>query len=322
MYVSPIIIVLVLGVIILVVSLFWVYGGPNSGQDPSTHFVSDLASIRELLTNDSHLHRLLMIEIVRDKLPQSPQDSSTPQTDKLNVDKINVHSSGILVRSEGVQSEISPSEAVTFSKMAAGMSLLGRALIRSFGVAIAQRIATLLHKRNEILRDYYGALRNMICQNGECFLDLNKTDDGEKITRPVFPPAFLSHEGSIPYSNHEPGARNISKISSGILDITTMTERKLEGLSREITDQVAASFHIRDVDQASSRNRPLLHFQRLFNLITMYDKELVNQAKSYAAHHYDISMNCAQSSLEITRHISDELGILMRESHERVKTVP
>lgn len=277
MYSPWIIIIIVLGVLALLIGLFWVLNISPQSQNSSAQFGSDLTSMRETMINDSHLHRLLMIEIIHDKAESR----------------------------EGVSGTSLPSEAVTFNKMATGISSFGKALIRAFGVIIAQRIATLMHKRNEILRDYYWALRNMTCNNGECVVDLQKQNADEKVSCPVFPPAFL-------------GSRNLT---NEVLDITTLTERKLEAITREITDQVAGSFHIRDIDQ-TSRNRPIIHFQRLFNLITMYDKELVNQAKSYAARHYDISMNCAQSSREITNHISDEFAVLMRENHERgAKTV-
>lgn len=280
-----IITILIFGAIILLFGLIWIFTR-NASLNASSQFNSDLINMRENMVNDSHLHRLLMIEIVNDK----------EEITGNNVERI-------------IGNSLLPSETVTFSKMGVGMTLFGKSLVRAFGVPIAQRISTLMQKRNEILRDYYWTLRNMVCESGECSINFQKEND--IVTRPVFPPAFLSQE------YHRKDNQNV------VLDITTLTERKLEAISREITDQVAGSFNLRDVDQSNARNRPIVHFQRLFNLITMYDKELVNQAKSYADHHYDISMNCAQSSLEITQHISDEFAVLMRETGERiVKTVP
>lgn len=274
------VIVIVVGVLILFLGLIWIYTNSSSfSKDPVTQLGSDLSMIRDTLNNEAHLHRLLMIEVIH-KEPGDAKKTSAGST----------------------LTEMSPSEVITFSKMAAGTLILGKSLVRSFGATVAQRISTLMHKRNEILRDYYGTLRNMSCDSGQCTLNLQK----EGVQRPVFPAAVLEQDV-------------LKSVPSGFLDITTLTERNLAGISREITDQVASSFQIRDVNQGM--NRPLLHFQRLFNLIAMYDKELVNQAKAYALHHYDISMNCAQSSLEITKHLSDELGILMRESSERIGTV-
>jgi hypothetical protein len=263
-------IVIAVGVLILILGLIWIYASSGSSKDPMTQFGSDLVSIREVLNNEAHLHRLLMIEVICKETKESKEPKKSDEA----------------------------SETITFNKMASGAITLGKSLVRSFGATIAQRISTLMQKRNEILRDYYGALCRMICENGECTLDLQKDTK-----RPVFPPIFLSEEA-------------LKSVPSSVLDITTLTERNLAGISREITDQVAGSFQIRDIDQGAAKNRPLLHFQRLFNLMMMYDKELVNQAKSYALHHYDISMNCAQSSVELTKHLSDELGILMRESRE------
>lgn len=285
-----IITILVFGAIILLFGLIWIFTR-NASSNSSSQFNSDLTNMRENMVNDSHLHRLLMIEIVNDK-----------------EEIVGENNTGRIMGNS-----LLPSEIVTFNKMGVGMTLFGKSLVRVFGVPIAQRISTLMQKRNEILRDYYWTLRNMVCESGECSINFQKEND--IVTRPVFPPAFLSQE------YHRKDTSNNSK--NVVLDITTLTERKLEAISREITDQVAGSFNLRDVDQSNVRNRPIVHFQRLFNLITMYDKELVNQAKSYADHHYDISMNCAQSSLEITQHISDEFAVLMRETGERiVKTVP
>jgi hypothetical protein len=95
------------------------------------------------------------------------------------------------------------------------------------------------------------------------------------------------------------------------LDIVTLTSKKLENISRDIIDSISSSFNIRDVDTSSNKNRPLETYQRFYNLLTIYDKELLNQAKSYSIKNYDISINYSQSSLELTNHISDELWKLM-----------
>jgi hypothetical protein len=268
--------------------------------------------------------------------------------------------------------------------MVNGMVLFGKSLIRSFGITTAQRIATLMNKRNEILREYYWSIRNSVCFDGNCyvlesiqpntsrtqminsidnktsqeyceknlddFLDKQNefTHDYEEkislpsiIVRPIFPinnrgykidtqDDYNSSDEIIDIDGNQSRAL-VDSIRSQIepgyhsyiptLDVTAVTQRKLEDITREITDNIAASFHIRDVNQTSNKNRPIIHFQRLFNLLSMYDKELINQAKSYAFFHYDISMNCAQSSLEITNHLSDELNILMNESSQIVKNI-
>lgn len=267
MYSPWIITIIVLGVAAFLIALFWIITG-SSSNNASSQFGADLTTMREMMVNDSYLHRLLMIETIYDKTEAQ----------------------------EGTTGTSLQSETVTFDKMENGMNSFGKTLIRYFGMTIAQHIVVLMNKRNEVLRDYYRTLRTMTCNDGECIVN------NDKESRPVFPPAFLSTKN----------------IANDVLDITTLTERKLEVITREITDQVTSAFQLRDVDQ-TGRNLPLIHFQRLFNLITMYDRELVNQAKSYAFHHYDISMNCAQSSHEISNHISDEFAILMRENVDRKK---
>lgn len=251
-------IIIVIAGILAIVLAFLLVNNNDRNVEP-LHIGSDLKGIREIMTTDAHLHRLLMIEIIQDKELENKERSL-------------------------------PSESVTFNKMSNGMDNLNKVLVKSFGSTIAQRIATLMQRRNEIIREYYWSLRTMTCDTGECVLG---TED--KII-PVFPSAsLLDHQQSI-------------------LDITTLTERKLQSIAREITDQVTASFNIKDVKS------PIIHFQRLFNLIAMYDKELINQAKSYVTKQYTISMNCAQSSLDISNHISDEFGVLMHQ--ERSKPNP
>lgn len=378
------VIVIILAIVVLAIGLMWSYNTSGTSQDTLSQLSSDTSNIRDIIINDSHLNRLLMIEIISDKpdyhLNPSIIHPSSLLNDRFLTDSINI--SRNIIPSSGYRSNFSDSglsqssrdiatsdstrfeanssqdfnakynfseyrkenllprqgsEIVTFSKMSNGMSVFGKSLIRSFGVAIAQRIATLMHKRNEILREYYWSMRNVVCHNGNCvhvidvqepisekqsdlggdeFNDINEDKSAEKLTS-------VANDNLLQSKTSKTIIRPIFPQSQSIesLDITTITHRKLEAITREITDNIAASFHIRDVDQTLNKNRPIVHFQRLFNLITMYDKELINQAKSYASHHYDISMNCAQSALEITHHISDELTVLMKESQQKSKTV-
>lgn len=251
-----VVILLIVAAIIGVGVLLWSSKSSRTSADAGLQLNDDIRLIRETLINDSHLQRLLMIEIINDTEEETDQISS---------------------------------EAITFMKISSGMTIFGKSMVRSFGVAIAQRIATLMQKRNEIIREYYRAMQSVVCQNGSC-VHIVEDSDEKTLDIPIFPP------------------------SSEHLDITVITHKKLETITREITDSIAISFQIRDVDSGSSKKRPLVHYQRLYNLITMYDKELINQAKSYAFRHYDISMNCAQSSIEISQHIGEEFHILMRES--------
>ena len=93
------------------------------------------------------------------------------------------------------------------------------------------------------------------------------------------------------------------------------TIRKLGVVTKQITDNIASSFHICD----TTKKQSLSHYQRLYNLIIMYDRELINQAKSYANQNYDTSMNCSQSALDIAQHISNEFHSIMKDSQQLLK---
>lgn len=202
-----------------------------------------------------------------------------------------------------------PSNIVTFDKMKTGMGYLGKSLTRSFGITISQKISALMKKRNEIIYNYYQIIRRSICDNGEC-----------KQILEILP---MNEEGNSKIENTIDKAIIINghKIKLENNDTMVSINKTLENISREITDTIASSSHIRDIDQSTNKKGPILHYQRLFNLLLMYDKELINQAKEYASKQYDISMNCNQSALELSKHISDEFAILIKESQYRLQTL-
>jgi len=252
------IIVIILIVIIIVGFILWNNNSNNSKEQES------FSEIKEILTNDAHLNRLLMIEIINDR-----------QKDKIQ------------------------SEVITFDKLNTNISLISKTLMKSFGATTTNKIITLFQRRNEILREYYISMGNIICNDNNCVHIINSGEFNDKA------------EKSFP--NNLFGLELNNKLLDS-LDITTIANRKLEAIAREITDSVATSFDIRDVDSTFSKKRPTRHYQRLYNLIVMYDKELINQAKSYTSNNFKISMNCAQSSLEIVSHLFDELSILIKKN--------
>ncbi len=268
MYIQIVVIVICL---IIILGLFvWQVNTPGTSiqswwnQTQNKTIISNdeinIIKIKELLGNDSCLHRLLMIEIINSRVIEIG------------------------------------SEKITYDRMTDGMKELGKILVRFFGTNIAQRISSFMNRRNELLREYYLALRKMNCDNGNCTVESQEFK--KSIIRPVFP------DGS-----------NIYSIDT--IDITTITLRKLEDITREITDTIGAAFHIRDIDSTINKKRPIIHYQRLYNLLTMYDKEIINQAKSYSSHNYEISMNCSQSAFSITRHLSDEFNELGMEMQKK-----
>lgn len=223
-------------------------------------------NVRDILINDSSLHRLLMIET----LTNTGQHQATPE---------------------------SP-EVITFNKITTGINLLGKILIDSFGPVVSQRITTLMHKRSEIIRNYYILLRNTTSTQNLYSDNLSGKS---------------SYEGNAS-QNYIIDANN-----ELIESYTTSTLRQLESISHEIIDTMAASFNIRNVN-ISPQKLPLAQYQRLFNLLSMYDKELINQAKAYNAKYYIISMNCSHSAFDIADNFSDELfTILTRNSKTKTK---
>lgn len=264
-YLHLVIILLILAAVVLIAAMVvWLPQKSPPASDSNLQFESDYKLLTSSLTADAHLQRLLMVEIIADKT-----------------------------------SEVS-SETVTFSKMTNSMTNFGKALVRSFGISTAQKIAMFMHKRNEVLRDYYREMRNVVCTKNQCahIIEIIKGEKPEptKVETP-FPSVFPS--GDMP-------------------DVTYTAQRKLDALAREITDTISSIFHVRDAAASGTRKtRSLTHNERIFNLLTMYDKELVNQAKFYASQQYDVSMNCAQGSIEISQHISEEFGALMK--HNQLK---
>jgi hypothetical protein len=298
-----IVMILIFLTLIIVGVLYW--STPSQSSDALNYLDSDIKVVRDVITNDSYLHRLLMIEIInKDKTlnePSSTNDIAIPT----------------ILENSPIDSQHS-SELITFRKISNGIDLLGRSLVRSFGGAISQRVTLLMHQRNNVIRDYYRAMRDVVCNNGRCVHIVNVTsDDPETKNTCIIRP--LTSTDSFPSYINNPTQNSEENIIAS-LDITTSTLRRLEVITRDVADNIAAAFHIKDIDETNLaigrrqyNKRPIIHYERLFNLMTMYDKELLNQAKSYASKQYDISMNCAQSSLDITRHISEEFNILMRD---------
>jgi len=330
---SLIIICIIILLLIILITMLYYFRKQQQSSEPT----SDYSTIRDIMNNDSRYHRLLMIEIINAKKDQlnypllfniesvadtfssTATDSIIPTDVKISSDgkttpNLISNSTDFFPRNAHISNDVVlPSEAITFNKISNSMTILGKSMINSFGITTSQKIATLMHKRNETLREYYKILRNAICNNENCYItdnsNLTDNNNNNNKLRPIFPNSTWEFNIASNNNNH-------------IVDVTTVIQRKLEAITREIVDNIAASFHMRDVDQQSIKNRPITHFQRLFNLLSMYDKELINQAKSYSSHHYDISMNCSQSSLDLSHHISDELILIMKQSQHIIKTFP
>lgn len=388
--------ILVVVVVVAAIIIMWSNSTTNDG---SIQFNTELRIVQEVMTQDVHLHRLLMIEILNNK-PHPPLQNSSKNTPEDETKDLHASVEGIKAADRAIGGD-----SVTFNEMMVGMSLLGKSLVRSLGNVIAQRIAVLMQNRNAILRDYYQSMHRVICQNGICLQvteipineggehgeydedeynedgdtiviqqikqikskDMVRSDDRvksndkmkdrvrsndkmqdrtkersdnrgkdgpksvdsfletgatatpstvRKVVHPLFPDQ-ADQARTMEIKSFIPNA-GFDKQTS---DITSTTIQKLEILDHEITDTIAAAFHVRDVDsKPNSSKRPILHHERLFNLLSMYDKELIHQSKLYVSQQYSRSMNCAQSSYELANHISQEWHTIMKESQAVMNT--
>lgn len=266
---------------------------------------SNTSRIRDLLITDSNLHRLLMVEILT-QYPMELVTNNQPTTSLLSKQSHINHfrsaqsdkaskSSKLKLSCEGSSdpsnfsnsvgdsttktlSRLETPDIITFNKMTAGINVLGNILIETFGHSTSEKITTLMHKRNEIIRDYYMILRS-ISQHTS-----------------VAPTTQIKHV--------------ITAHDTLIESYTNSTLRQLQSISHDIIDSMAAAFNLRNV-QPTIQKVPIAGYQRLFNLLSMYDKELIHQAKAYHSHHYSISMNCNHSTFDIADNFSDELSHLI-----------
>ena len=156
-------------------------------------------------------------------------------------------------------------QETTYHKIKEEAKSLTHPLSISLGSTTAQKIGVFLNRRNEILKEYYLALR-----------DSPPVDD-------------------------------------------IVINKRLEIISRDITDTIATSFQIHEVDRSSDKTVSVKRYQRLYNLLVIYDKELINQARSYASHYYEISLNSSKSCLEVVHHIAQEIYSIVQENSKATR---
>jgi len=227
----------------------------------------EITGVSDYFINDCHLQRLLMIETIRQPNAYDKFEESNETIIPSIIPGGNSHIASEIITADHIRKDIS-----TFAK----------SLSRYFNNNTVQVITTLLNKRQSILQEYYRTMHAMVCDKGSCVLP----GKNNQPVRAVFPDP-LSHDSS---------------------DVTTLVHRRLSENAREITDTLAAAvnIHHKSTPPKSNHKEEFQH-QRLYNLLVIYDKGLINQAKSYAAHDYDISMNSSQSSMGIAHHINAEL---------------
>lgn len=289
----------------------------QSSRSPSSFPIeqlSDIKVINDIITNESQLHRLLMIEIIGKE-----KDIKIPPLSLENTEIPSPNTERVLA---------SP---ITYKNISNNIDILGKILIKTFGGSLTQRIISLMHQRINIIKEYYESMNNIICHDGSC-LHINSQQSPSdilnlqesKITYYITP---LTPTDSFPSSNIIRSLLNNNEISEhdceillaggtpiSAPDITSITLRNLNFITKELVDTITTVINIKDVDQTTSsleqtstmKHHKYISHGRLFNLFILYNKELINQAKSYAQKQYDTSMNCSQSLSKIAHHISTE----------------
>ena len=257
---------------ILVICLVWIVTSTRNSSSDET------LSIPNYFISDCHLQRLLMIETLR---PSSSSGLAPSAPLVPSVIPPFIADGTSRIASEFITADHIKKEGMTFIK----------ALSRYFNNSTVQTMATLMNKRQSVLQEYYRTMYSMVCDKGACVLPGTKD-------QLVFPD-LLSHD-----------SLNVTS------DVTTLVQRRLSEIAREITDTLAAAINIHHkstIPMSTGTNlKEEFCNQRLYNLLVIYDKGLINQAKSYASHDYDISMNSSQSSLSIAQHISAELLTIIK----------
>lgn len=192
--------------------------------------------------------------------------------------RVDVHLQRLLLI-EIIHADRSASAAITFNKIESGITLLGKTLVRFLGGATAQTLAELLRNRAQIIQEYYQALQQVVCTEGTC--QYVQPADPFPIIRPI----------------------EISSDKNNPNNLTSEIQNRLDEVKNQIMEAMAHSAHL--------INLPI-KLDRLNNFWTMYDQEIINQARAYASHQYEISMNCNQSTLELAAHLGNEFNFLMQ----------
>jgi hypothetical protein len=184
-----------------------------------------------------------------------------------------------LLMIEIIRSSQSPTVPITFDKIEGGIATLNKSLVKFLGGASAQTITNLMRARAQTIRTYYEAMQNVVCTDDVC-LYIKDSDEA-----PIVKPIAISSD--------KPDPNNL----------THEVNTNLAQIRVQIIGAMANSTHLATLP---------IKLDRMANLITMYDQEIINQARAYASHQYDISMNCHQSVIEIANHLGAEFNTIMR----------
>jgi hypothetical protein len=340
MYLTYVLIIIFLIILVIIGTVILSKGKTTTENQTINYVNSDIKIVRDVIINDSYLHRLLMIEIIKET-----NYLNYPTSESIDLSLYsNTNDSYVSVENHSDRfDKLSLPENITFSKMTQGNELLCKALSRSFGGVISKKIATLSQKRNTIIRDYYCTMRNNICVNGSCdhLADIPSRIINYKSTR-HYEVDSINTSSSADVDTEDLNDTNVSMSSTprkyaktinpyeihghktNKCDPTALVLEQLEIIAQNMVDAVATAFHIIDIDKlvvsddsiSKIDKDMLVHYERLFNLMVMYDREIINQGRSYAASKYDTSMNCSKSAIDLSRYIGYEFAFLMRNRHQ------
>lgn len=312
--------IIIIGLIVIAIILMFIiiYLPKNKlyidTQHNNTLMTTDLQTVQDTIANDSYLHRLMMVEIM----------NNSDNSGSGNMLKSYVHDYSISAKP--ISDNCSP-DKITYLKMVDGMVAFGVALIRTFGETISQRITTLFHKRNEIIRNYYKQLKSTnlkyisnLSNAPSVANQLSKKQQfDEKIEKYVStdtPDNIFNNDNSSMMTNV---LNNLGRLNDDIVDnISGLFQIRISKAKKTTIAQCVygnnehiGSGGLNTSSNMDEHNNALIHYKRLRSVMNMYDKELLNQAKAYAIGEYTYSMNCAKSTTELSYNIGKEFNALM-----------
>lgn len=108
-------------------------------------------------------------------------------------------------------------------------------------------------------------------------------------------------------------------LTKTIDNISNQTIKKLDKTSHQICDQMG--INISDQNEDYDKKSPILNNKKFYSLMSMYDLELLNQAKTYGSKNFATSLNHSQSLLEISYHLSNELATLIKNNSQNTEFI-
>lgn len=86
-----------------------------------------------------------------------------------------------------------------------------------------------------------------------------------------------------------------------INDLEDQTLDQLRAINQDLVQNII--FQVQDNNQ-----------QTLYDLLTMYDRELINQGRNYWEERYDLSANSAHSALELAKRLGSSLASILNQN--------